>query len=357
MKCWKFEALDSLFFRGAKPFNSGEGGFLDSQFPPTAQTLAGVIRAAIGDAKNVDWAKFRKHEQPEVAALIGQNSDDCRNLSFAGPYIYKDKERLYPVPLCMLYSETEEKWGGLQPSKTPLKTDMGNKRLPEVAMPKVEGAKPLENAWLNTDNMQRVLRGEFPSAFIKESALFSKEARVGIGRDNETKQVGQGLLYFTSHVRLKDGVCIGMHVDGADDIAPTKMMRLGGEGRMAHLDVEKVDVDSRLHGNDDSTNIMIVLLTHGDFDGESQPDWVELGVKPCVSACIGKAVREGGWDYKHKRPKPLKSLVPAGSCYFLTFDTKQDAQQWVKTNKNIGTRAAFGYGEIAVGIWGEGEKS
>jgi len=346
MKTWLFEPLDSCFFRGAKSVNLGEGGFLDSQFPPTAQTLAGVIRAAIGEAKGVDWAKFRKSEQKDIADLIGKDSDHCGKLKFAGPYIFKDGERLYPVPLHLLHSSDLDQWGKLAPAKDALKTDMGEKRLPEV-VEKVEGAKPLEHAWLDAVNLQKVLQGKFPCKnkdkkdFYKEDDLFKAENRTGIARNNQTRQTEEGALYFTKHIRLQNGVRLAMGISGADDIAPAKMLRLGGEGRMANVCV--TDMDSRLHGNDGSSGntSMIVLLTHGDFSGKSEP---ELEGVEIVSACIGKAVREGGWDYKYGRPKPLKSLVPAGSVYFVKGDISM-------LKKHIGERKEFGYGEIAVGIW------
>jgi len=350
MKIWNFKPLDSVFFRGAKPFNQGEGGFLDSQFPPTAQTLAGVIRSTIGDAKGVDWTKFRDNQQPDIAELIGKDSDDAGKLSFAGPYIFKGDKRLYPAPLCLLYSEASNKWGRLIPSKETFKTDMGEKCLPEVASPKVEGAKPLENAWLDADNMQRVLDGGMPESFIKDGELFDAEARVGIGRDNQTRKTEEGQLYFTRHVRLKEDVSIGMSVNGDDDVKPSSMVRLGGEGRMASLHVGDA-MGSRLRGNDGkSERFVLILLTHGDFSGRPEPDLPE-GVK-IVSACIGKAEREGGWDYKKRKPKPLKSLVPAGSCYFVEGD---EASIRALHGKHIGERTAFGYGKIAIGIWGEGE--
>jgi len=59
---------------------------------------------------------------------------------------------------------------------------------------------------------------------------------------------------------------------------------------------------------------------------------------------FGKAVREGGWDYKLGQPKPLRSLVPAGSVYFVKGNLST-------LETHIGNRTAFGYGEIAVGIW------
>ncbi len=345
MKTWQFEALDSLFFRGAKPFNSGEGGFLDSQFPPSAQTMAGVIRAAIAESMGVDWQKFRSNAQPDIAALIGKDSDDAGKLKFCGPYICEGGQRLYPVPLHLLYSNKKNAWGKLQPAKGSLKTDMGEKRLPEVII-KVEGAKPLENAWLNEAGFTKVLQGQMPNKFYREEDLFIAEARTGIGRDNVKRKVNEGMLYFTRHIRLKEGVSLAMDVEGADDIKPASMLRLGGEGRMANVSVKKA-VDSHLCENDGKhqETAMIVLLTHGDFGGEPEPDLAGVDI---VSACVGKVVREGGWDYRHGKPKPLKSLVPAGSVYFVK---EKEKGAIAKLGAHIGNREKFGYGEIAVGTW------
>ena len=346
MKTWRFEALDSLFFRGAKPFNSGEGGFLDSQFPPTAQTLAGVMRSSIAETRGVDWHRFHHDQQPDIAALIGKNANDPGALRFAGPRLIKKDVRLYPLPLHLLYSYKSEKWGKLQPAKEndALQTDMGKKRLPD-AVEKAEGAKPLENAWLDEAAFEKVLQGEYPESFYREEDLFVAESRTGIGRDNHKRQAEPGLLYFTKHIRLKEGISLVMDVEGADDVMPAKMLRLGGEGRMAHVCVTDT-VDSRLRGNDGKGNTaMIVLLTHGDFGGRAEPEFEGIDI---VSACTGKAVREGGWDYKRRRPKPLKSLVPAGSVYFVK-EKEKDAI--AKLDAHIGNRTAFGYGEIAVGKW------
>lgn len=340
MKFWSFDALDSLFFRGAKPFNSGEGGFLDSQFPPSAQTMAGVIRSAIAEGLGVDWSRFHNGEQPQIAGLIGEQPDDAGKLSFTGPYVFKDGERMYPVPLHLLYSSDSGQWGRLVPAKAALTTDMGDKRLPEVEE-KAEGAKPLENAWLDGNSLQKVLQGEMPEKVYKEDDLFVPENRTGIARNNWTRQTEEGALYFTRHLRLSPDVRLGMGVSGADDIQPASMARLGGEGRMAKVEVTDAPPVSVLKHHADSNSALIVLLTHGDFQGKSEPDIEGVEI---VSACVGKAVREGGWDYCNNRPKPLKSLVPAGSVYFVRGDIS-------KLGTHIGKRTEFGYGEIAVGIW------
>jgi len=345
MKTWQFKALDSLFFRGAKSFNQGEGGFLDSQFPPTAQTMAGVIRAAIAESMGVDWKKFRQCQQSEIADVIGQSSDDAGKLNFVGPYLCKHGQRLYSVPLHLLYNSKENAWGRLAPSDKCLNTDMGEKRLPEVVKSSAEGAKPLENAWLKQADFIKVLQGENPESFYKEEDLFVAESRTGIGRNNETRKTVEGMLYFTRHLRLKEDISLAMDVGGADDVKPATMLRLGGEGRMANVSVNEA-ADFHLCGNDGKGDTaMLVLLTHGDFDGKAEPKLEGIKI---ISACIGKAVREGGWDYKLGQPKPLKSLVPAGSVYFVQGDIS-------KLGTSIGKRTTFGYGEIAIGTWEDKE--
>jgi len=343
MKLWQFTPIDSCFFRGANPFNAGEGGFLDSQFPPTAQTMAGVIRSTIADTMQVDWAKLHNNEQTHISGLIGTGVDDPGRLKFNGSYIIKNKQRLFPVPLHLLYNEQKEKWGMLEPSKEMFITDQGEMHLPQVMKGSPEAAKPLTNAWLDVKNFTQVLQGSEPSTFYTERDLFKTEPRTGIGRDNSTRIVEEGKLYFTRHIRLAKDVTLAMVVEGADDIKPAKMLRLGGEGRMAALDYsDSQSLLPKRQGIDGKS--IIILLTHGDFNGKNAPP-LPKGLK-IISACLGKAVHEGGWDYKECSPKPLRSLVPAGSVYFVKGDTRTLAS-------HIGERTAFGYGEIAIGIRGK----
>jgi CRISPR-associated protein Cmr3 len=292
----------------------------------------------------VDWKKFPEQEK-DIAARIGKSADDAGKLGFIGPYIMKDGERLYPVPLHLLYSSKEEAWSKLLPAKEALQTDMvEKKRLPEVVAP-IEGAKPVENSWLTQSEMLKVLQGGLPDGFIRENDLFERESRTGIGRDNNKRKTVDGMLYFTRHIRLKEGVSLAMEVKGANDIHPASMVRLGGEGRMASLEVSDMPDARRIEHGGGNGSFLMVLLTHGDFAGKADPGAYLSEEFELVSACTGKAVREGGWDYKNRKPKPLKSLVPAGSVYFF----KGDASQLKKTH--IGERTEFGYGEIAIGIW------
>jgi CRISPR-associated protein Cmr3 len=362
MKLITFDPLDSLFFREAKPFNAGEGGFLDSQFPPPAQTLSGAIRSAIGEANGIDWTK-----KDEVEKLVGAAGDDPTPLSFAGPYLLKGEQRLYPVPLNLLCREKEEKdeetkekkkeWARLIPSVTTFKTDMCDRRLPTIEK-SLEGAKPVEDGWLDAANMRKALDGGLPDNFISADEIFVREPRAGIGRDNQKSVVNEGQLYFTRHLRLKEGITLGMAVVNDATLLAGGMMRFGGEGRIARMAGGTMpDTLAAPTVNDQAKGLILTLLTHGDFGGKDVPDW--SSVHPdltLVTACIGKPVREGGWDYAANSgkgaPKPLKSLVPAGSCYFVQVSNGNLATVIAELHSaHIGQRTAFGYGEIAVGLW------
>jgi len=349
MKCITFEALDSLFFREAKPFNAGEGGFLDSQFPPPAQTLSGAIRTAIGETQGIKW-----HDTEAVKNLLG-TANDPTPLSFTGPYLFKDGKRLYPVPLNLLYNEKNKQWTCLSPSKTTFKTDMGDRVLPELEEELFDGAKPIASGWLNTGNMQRVVNGKLPTGFIPEKDIFIREARTGIGRDNQKSVVKNEQLYFTRHIRLKEGITLAMGLSGADKLPKEGLLRLGGEGRLARLSVDEICQAPPLRPTEYSNakGLILTLLTHGDFGGEVTPDWRNFhpGLE-LITACIGKTIREGGWDYAKRQPKALKSLVPAGSCYFMKVKDDKLSDVIASLNhKGIGERQPFGYGEVALGLW------
>ncbi len=377
MKLWQFEPLDSCFFRGAMPFNAGEGGYLDSMFPPTMQTLSGAFRYAV--------AVPLEGNRVEMERVVGKAGDDPSPLSFSGPYVFRNEKRLYPVPLHLLYSENDKKWTRLAPSdegkEKYVRTDIcgGKVLLPEPGDGKLRGAGPLEESWLDQDNMNKVLSGGIPAKYVKKVDLFKDENRVGIGRDNQTRTTVEGLLYFTKHLRLEDDVSFGLGVDELlEDHAPEgQTVRLGGEGRVARLACLGDDVDrlpDKPQMESAEKGLILTLLTHGDFGGnwfpkeltEDKIDKKAIWKGPIkgrndtsinieiVTACLGKAVREGGWNYAANKgkgaPKPLVSLVPAGSSYFVKV-TDLGAAIEALHGTRIGNRTKFGYGEIAVGLW------
>ena len=69
-KTLRFIAIDTLFFRESRPFETFGGIELASLFPPPPRTVAGAIRSAIGEALGADWPAF--HANPAARRLINR---------------------------------------------------------------------------------------------------------------------------------------------------------------------------------------------------------------------------------------------------------------------------------------------
>ena len=195
---WRFESLDSWFFREARPFSAATGGELSSVFPPPARTVAGAVRTLIGETQGVDWERFAlEGEYAELKRWIGAG-DDLGDLRIAGPYPLWNQQRLYPAPLHLLAKD--QQYVFLKPGQ-PVDCDLGKVRLSEKPKDSLPGAKPLENAWLEQTDLERVLNDQFPEKVYRSSELYDEEPRLGIARNNAQRTVADGLLYQTRHLR------------------------------------------------------------------------------------------------------------------------------------------------------------
>lgn len=373
MKRLKFSAFDTLFFREARPMESvGAKPLEGGRFPPTARTVSGAVRSVIGEAKNVDWEKYRKGDasQQEVREIIGAaDMDGIGKLDLRGAYPMLGDERLYPAPLHLLGKENH--YVRLQ-CGTAVTCDLGKVYLPEKPDSAkddvhLQGAKPLENCWLTSVDLVRVLSGGEPEKVIQQKDLFIAEARLGIALDSGTRSAAEGKLYQTVHARLKDDVSIGVDVTGIPaDLAIEQVLRLGGEGRFAHVQTSSAKV-LPVATQKNNQGLLLMLCTAADFSGywlphgfKAQPDaqgvtvWQGqiAGVRLTIQcAVLGKSQREGGWDMQKHQSRPAVSLVPAGSVYFCKVegDFQQAAEEL--QGKKIGNDTALGRGELAVGYW------
>ncbi|MEQ1557043.1 MAG: type III-B CRISPR module-associated Cmr3 family protein [Gallionella sp.] len=375
MKRLKFSAFDTLFFREARPMESVGAKPLVGRFPPTARTVSGAVRSVIGEAMQVDWQAYRdgKATQQAVRDIIGAaDVDGIGKLELRGAFPMLGDERLYPAPLHLL--GTENHYVRLQ-CGTAVTCDLGKVYLPEkpssaAKNEKLQGAKPLENCWLTSADLVRVLSGDEPEKVIQQKDLFKAEARLGIALDSGTRSAAEGKLYQTVHARLKDDVSIvvsiGVDVTGIPaDLAIEQVLRLGGEGRFAHV---QTSAATALPVAKPSTKgLLLMLCTAADFAGnwlpqgfKDQPD--EQGVTvwhgeiagvalTIQCAVLGKAQREGGWDMQKHQSRAAVSLIPAGSVYFCKVDGDLAQAAEKLHGKKIGNDTTLGRGELAVGYW------
>ena len=142
-KLWRFDALDSWFFRESRPHETVGGTELASLFPPPARTVAGAVRTLIGETQQMGWDKFKEPEgYSDLKQQIG-DADGFGQLQLTGPYLCKGGQRLYPVPLHLLTKteagQEKPKFACLRPGTEPVDCDLGRRiRLPELARCRLE---------------------------------------------------------------------------------------------------------------------------------------------------------------------------------------------------------------------------
>jgi len=376
-KQWCFEPFDTWFFRESRPLDTISGTELSSLFPPPARTVVGAIRSLIGEKFKINWEEYPNNYNDISTAIGGSGDDDFGQLELQGPFLSYKEQRLYPVPLSLM--EKDNHFYCLQIGK-PVHCDLGEKvRLPKL---EVKGAKPLDNAWLTEEGLRKVLKGELPhySEVIRQSELFQYESRLGIVRDRQIRATKEGLLYQTQQLRLCEDIKIGAIVKGISaDLHPNtkQVTRFGGEGRLASVEITD-ELPPTVTPENHSQNLFLMLLTPA-YLGCEKDSWLPApnfqrdesgeytvwkgeinGVAlKIISAVLGKPIREGGWNLRDHRPRPLKSLVPAGSLWFCQVEEKLD---WAieqlngyhiydGTESGLKEARGLGRGELIVGIW------
>lgn len=354
---WRFSALDTLFFRDSRPHGSAGAAVLGSLFPPSARTVAGAIRFLIGNALGANWATFGKAPlgEPMLAggvdllALIGRH-DDYGSLRFTGPWLSVGSEsgwqRLYPAPRTLVADSAGRLLSRLEIGPA-IECDLGQVHLP--CMPR--GLQSADGIWLDRHAYAQAWSGDPPTTGVhRASDLFTEEPRLGIARAPDQHTAAPGLLYQTLHIRPREGaphgpsgkrperLAIEVGLTAGEGVPETlaRLARLGGEGRLVDVHVEAGDsgIPEPPALSEACVGLILTLLTPADLDGGWLPPGFEAirngsttvwrgtlqGTDLTLhSAVIGKVIREGGWDLAARKPRAVRSLVPAGSAWYATI--------------------------------------
>lgn len=343
-----FTPFDTWFFRESRPHGSIGSNELGSVFPPPVRTLAGALRTLIGDTwhqrHGSNWRSF--NEQSPLAQIIGFG-DDLKSLRLQGPFITLSDERLYPAPanlMCKQQGDTKH-YFLLELGET-VRCDLGNVHLPQfpakvAGLDELAGSAPVENAWLTRAGMQAVLEGKAPKhdQVIESHRLFKPEPRLGIGRDNSSRAVKDGLLYQTRHLRLQPGVSIQLCLHGLEDetlLPERSVIRLGGEGRQAALQVSRQNQMELPQANitPKSRAVLYALTPMPCADG--LPAGIPQGFEAVkhneadvwegclngqslriLAVACPRVLREGGWDLASHKARPVQSLLAPGSVLYV----------------------------------------
>jgi len=367
--CIRFHAIDSWFFRESRPMEAIGGSELSSIFPPTTYSLIGAVRTWLGESHmgNSNWKEYHANENHPLRQIIGyDNSIDP--LRFFGSWIYKDNERLYPVPLNLI--EQDKKLSQFKIGK-PVHCHLGkNVRLPIVKNNEIK-PKILIGYWVTESDFCKLLKGDCDVNPISSDELFKFESRLGIARDNASHTVEEGRLYQTRHLRPLPTMSLGLDVEGIQKSkveSGLPLTKVGGEGKMANIKCHDApDFVTKPEANSDTYGIILYLLTPAAFDQSSNffPQFTQYenattvwkgdlnGIKLTMhSAVKGETLREGGWNMKMHQARPSKSLIPTGSCWYCTVDD-QNIQGAIDSlhQQTIGEETKLGRGILAVGLW------
>lgn len=381
----RFSALDTWFFRESRPLEAIGGSELTSIFPPPPRTLMGALRTAIGDSLNANWRDFGSNPQgyrlPDKRRLFDLIGDSmgCGPLSITGPWLVYRNERLYPVPLFLLErndanGKTHVRLRIGAAAHTSL--DKDRVRLPLLPSGNV-GAKTLESVWVTGGGLACVLAGGLPAAdtLYRAADLFIEEPRLGIARNNTRRVAEDGTLYQTRHLRPKADLAVEAVITLPEGIIFTdRLLRLGGEGRLAHFALHPgCGLPPAPKAFEKACGLILVLLTPARL-GEGREGWLPPGFQSCEergtrvwkgrigkvpltlhAAVLGKAQREGGWNLVGHKPRDVVSLIPAGSCYYVTAEGALNKAIEQLHGARIGEEQELGRGQIACALWNENE--
>jgi CRISPR-associated protein Cmr3 len=364
---------------------------LQSVFPPPMRTLAGAIRSQIGEYQQVDWQDFTENKHHVLREVIGDDDVIGSPLSFKGPFINFKNKRLYPAPLNLIaYTVDKQTIIHQLALGEPTHCDLGEQVQLPVLPEGCKKLKKLEHYWLKAGDFQQLLHGKPPALSDllvshdriapedNHTYLYQQEPRLGIALNQQRRTVEESLLYQTRHLRLTEDISIDVEVDGlANQYLPeaSSLLRLGAEGRMAHVGLKNTsDTLVTAPSADKAKGLILYLLTPAYFPatGNEQQAWhflpdfeqttvagktVWIGeiqgvVLHLHMAIIGRLQREGGWSLKERKPRTLKSLVPAGSCWYCTVENMSVTEAIKQLHGiQIGNEQQLGRGLIATGQW------
>ena len=384
MKC-NFYAMDSWFFKESRPMESMGSSEMQSLFPPTPYSMSGILRSIIGEQLGVDWQAYRQGDGKAHAkgALINlcdlmgnPKTNGLGELRLAGSFLTLKDETLFPAPLSLMQrSDTSNPTIHAMDISTQLeRTDLGLVRLPTIA-PQLRGAKVLDKHFISLSGLENYLNGILPKPeeIHAISRLKANDPRLGIQLASATKTTIEGQLYQTNHLRLKEHVSLVSYFDGIPQEIfhqTSDTVRFGAEGRVACYTLSEQTLSIKPPAPTKNTQgLILTLLSHANLNGSWLPEafiksqthngqcvWQGQihGVRLTLhSSIIGKAVREGGWDIAAHKPKPLLSLIPAGSQFYVTLDEGQELTDAIESLhlKQIGEETQLGRGLMACALW------
>ncbi len=384
---------DPLLFGDNRSARAGEDHALRDQDPSPAVLYGAIgarIAARLGAHGESDWNAAEPVLGPFVADLeTAPGTASGERAALLGFALRDGGGRpWFPCPLHLAISRTAGRLfaaGVLRPAGS----DGGLSFLPagleRLAFDGTPG-DDLEGGWIELDLLGRVLAGTPPAPgtslsleFRTEERFFRREPRLGLAMTNHTNTATEARLFSRPYRRFATelssngtsqtaGFVAWLRTVGAGD--PTDwdgVGFLGGDRRRVTLSFRD------LAGERPLTDLLAPVLdaseaSAGWFAYLLTPAIAEpgrpLGIAPWhgrepVAAALGRTTAVSGWSGAARRsaPRPIRTLIPAGSVYFFRWSEGETgevrrtllAERWFDSISPRG--AAAGFGRALVGVW------
>ncbi len=383
MSTWRFvHPVDTLSLRGNRLFGAA-GDFGESGFPPRPSVLAGALRSLLLTQAHGEIEGFARDNQrltdSELHRILGTPKvpgdfalhglyPACRDVS--------GKVRLLmPLPADLLVFEDGRVARILEPQPLPDGVSASIPAdLPLAAILRQPAAAKPEDGWLlSEEGITAYLAGQPVTAahLVRQSELWGREARVGIGLSRGSRTAEDGKLFTVEHTVARQpelgGLAVGLavQVEGVGARLPeTGFLRLGGDGRAAAMAAMPTPAwPSPLEAIRQTRRFKLVLLTPGLFpDGWRPPVPEDLKAK-LVCAAVPRFEVISGWDLANRTPKAAERVTPAGAVYWLEgFEGDADKlAEWVagglwphnpdSSHSSHSSRRAEGYNNALLAAW------
>jgi len=361
---WAFiTPRDVWMFRDSKPFAAQAAFVARSLFPPTPQTMQGMLRTYYLDANGIDLEAYGRGDLAAVIDLIGHNAPKdgsqahLGKLRIAGPFVARRKadgqlERLFSAPLDLQYNAVEKKFRRLVVENTAPITDAFDGWFPLSGGQQGWG---IVSGWLTESAFTNYLKGDVDKitsqSVIPDDSVYQMEERPGLALDTDRRAHRDHHFYHAQFVRLAEGTGLLMGTSINLFKSAFGSIAVGGESRFG--DYHLLDKTPPSLHTSKNGNLRVVLLTPAYFSDGYQPktDWAKwVGAGKLASVALGKPQPISGWDVVKRQPKPLRHYLPAGSVLFFESATWQD-QPFTETPSGEPDFGAIGFGQVALGTW------
>ena len=335
----EIEALDTLIFQDGKPFDKSSDNWGSSLVLPTPSTLYGALRTTYFSNYLNELSKGNEADDPTKDLKINFIS-----LEYQGNLLFRLPQDCVELDDKVITLDLEEN----RFTSNPLKCIFFSKK----------DVDSLDNGYLKKSNFNRYLSAKNIGSFEKEEDLITRESKIGIGLNRQTKTTQEGLLYRVEMLRYKD-LKIVVDFEGLD-LNNSGLMKLGGEAKGAtYQQINSLDIPQI---KNISKNVFkLYLLTPAIFDNGWYPSWIKKD-KGFVGECNGFKVKLiasatekyqsiGGFDIKKREPKKMMKAVPMGSVYY--FEILEGDRNKVVEAFNLSLisdeKKEEGYGLVMVG--------